>query len=450
MVKNSTILVVDDESGVRQSFKMVLKEKYRLYFAENGYSALDIFKKKHFDLVLLDILLPDLDGLDLLRQFREIEPETEVIMVSALGEIASAVRAIKLGAFDYIAKPFEVDELLSVVKRALEKREFQRETACVRDEPEGFQHFEAMVGQSVAMKAVFSLISKVARAKGPGAVLIQGESGTGKELVARAIHNRSQRKAQSFVVANCAAIPTTLMESEIFGYSRGAFTGALESRSGKLKIADTGTLFLDDIDSLDFSMQAGLLRVLQEREYEKVGSDRVINVDIKFIAASNKDLRHLVTLGEFREDLFYRLNVFPIKLPPLRERKVDIPEMLNHFLSMNRKNNGMSMKSFSENAVRALVAFDWPGNVRELENFVERLFIVSRGAVIRSEDVLPLIGRNISRDRITLKDVVADSEMRHIKNILDTVEGRRGEAARLLGIHRNTLTAKISDLGIEV
>ena len=194
MVKNSTILVVDDESGVRQSFKMVLKEKYRLYFAENGYSALDIFKKKHFDLVLLDILLPYLDGLDLLKQFREIEPETEVIMVSALGEIASAVRAIKLGAFDYIAKQFEVDELLSVVKRALEKREFQRETVCVRDEPEGFQHFEAMVGQSVAMKAVFSLISKVAQAKGPGAVLIQGESGTGKELVARAIHNRSQRK----------------------------------------------------------------------------------------------------------------------------------------------------------------------------------------------------------------------------------------------------------------
>ena len=421
MVKNSTILVVDDESGVRQSFKMVLKEKYRLYFAENGYSALDIFKKKHIDLVLLDILLPDLDGLDLLKQFRDSEPETEVIMVSALGAIASAVRAIKLGAFDYIAKPFGVGELLSVVNRALGRRKLQKEIVYLCDELERCKPFEAMVGQSAAMKAVFMLISKVARAKGPGTILIQGESGTGKELVARAIHNRSQRKAQPFVVVNCGAILATLMESELFGYSKGAFTGALERRSGKLEIADTGTLFLDDIDSLDISMQARLLRILQEKEYEKVGSDRVVNVDIKFIASSNKDLRRLVSKGNFNEDLFYLLNVFPIKLPPLRERKADIPELLNHFLSMNGKNNGLPVKSFSENAIRALVAYDWPGNVRELENFVERLFIVSRGVIIRSEDVLPLRRRNTCQDPMALKDVVANSERRHIKNILDTV-----------------------------
>lgn len=447
-MKNSTILIVDDERGVRQSFNMVLKEQYRLFFAENGAAALDIFNQKHVDLVLLDILLPDLDGLVLLKEFKESEPETEIVMVSALKEISSAVRAMKLGAFDYITKPFEVDELLSVVKRALERKKLQKEIVYLRDELERVQPFEAMVGHSAQMKAVFHLISRVAQAQGPGAILIQGESGTGKELVARAIHNRSQRRDQPFVVINCAAIPATLMESELFGYSKGAFTGALENRSGKLEMADSGTLFLDDIDLLDINMQARLLRVLQEKEYEKVGSDRVVNVDIKFIAASNKDLRQLVAKGKFREDLFYRLNVFPIELPPLRERKEDIPELLDHFLSQNGKSNGLPSKSFSEKAVQALMDYDWPGNVRELENFVERLFIVSRGAVIRQEDVLPLQRRNARRENQALKNAVADFERQHIKAVLNAVDGRRGEAAKILGIHRNTLTAKINDLEI--
>ncbi len=450
MIKNSTILVVDDEHGVRQSFKMVLKEHYWLDFAEDGQTALDIFKQKHIDLVLLDILLPDLDGLVLLKQLKEIEPETEIIMVSALQEIASAVQAMKLGAFDYITKPFEVGDLLAVVKRALETKRLQKEIVYLRDELERYQPFEAMVGQSVQMKTVFNLISRVAQAQGPGTTLIQGESGTGKELVARAIHNRSQRKEQPFVVVNCAAIPTTLMESELFGYSQGAFTGALENRSGKLEIADSGTLFLDDIDLLDINMQARLLRVLQEKEYEKVGSDRVVKVDIKFIAASNKDLHKLIAQVKFREDLFYRLNVFPIELPPLRERKEDIPELLNHFLSQNGKNNGRPAKSFTEKAFQALSDYDWPGNVRELENFVERLFIVSRGAIIRQEDVLPLQRRNTRREAQALKEAVADFERQHIKAILAAVDGRRGEAAKILEIHRNTLTAKINDLEIEV
>ena len=450
MTKNSTILVVDDEHGVRQSFNMVLKENYQLHFAEDGKTALDIFKQKHIDLVLLDILLPDLDGLNLLKQLKEIEPATEIIMVSALKEIASAVRAMKLGAFDYITKPFEVDDLLAVVKRALERKKLQKEIVYLRDELERVQPFEAMVGRSAQMKAVFSLISRVAQAQGPGTILIQGESGTGKELVARAIHNRSQRKDQPFVVVNCAAIPTTLMESELFGYSKGAFTGAMENRSGKLEIADSGTLFLDDIDLLDINMQARLLRVLQEKEYEKVGSDRVVHVDIKFIAASNKDLRRLIAKRNFREDLFYRLNVFPIELPPLRERKEDIPELLNHFLGQNGKNNGRPAKSFSKKAIQALVDYDWPGNVRELENFVERLFIISRGAIIRQEDVLPLQRRNTRRETQALKDAVADFERQHIKAVLAAAAGRRGEAAKILGIHRNTLTAKINDLQIVV
>lgn len=449
-MNNSTILIVDDEPGVRHSFNMVLKEDYRLFFAENGAAALDVFKQKHVDLVLLDILLPDQDGLVLLKELKESEPETEIIMVSALKEISSAVRAMKLGAFDYITKPFEVDELLSVVKRALERKKLQKEIVYLREELERVQPFEAMVGHSAQMKAVFNLISRVAQAQGPGAILVQGESGTGKELVARAIHNRSQRSDQPFVVTNCAAIPATLMESELFGYSKGAFTGALENRSGKLEMADEGTLFLDDIDLLDINMQARLLRVLQEKEYEKVGSDRVVNVDIKFIAASNKDLRQLVTKGKFREDLFYRLNVFPIELPPLRERKEDIPELRDYFLSQNRKSNGLPSKSFTEKAVQALMDYDWPGNVRELENFVERLFIVSQGTVIRQEDVLPLQRRNTRRENQTLKKAVADFERQHIKAVLHSVDGRRGEAAKILGIHRNTLTAKINDLEIVV
>lgn len=449
-MNNSTILIVDDERGVRQSFNMVLKEQYRLFFAENGAAALELFKQKHVDLVLLDILLPDLDGLVLLKELKESEPQTEIVMVSALKEISSAVRAMKLGAFDYITKPFEVDELLSVVKRALERKKLQKEIVYLRDELERVQPFEDMVGHSAQMKAVFHLISRVAQAQGPGAILIQGESGTGKELVARAIHNRSQRHNQPFVVINCAAIPATLMESELFGYSKGAFTGALENRSGKLEMADSGTLFLDDIDLLDINMQARLLRVLQEKEYEKVGSDRVVNVDIKFIAASNKDLRQLVTKGKFREDLFYRLNVFPIELPPLRERKEDIPELLDHFLNQNGKSNGMPSKSFTEKAVQALMDYDWPGNVRELENFVERLFIVSQGAVIRQEDVLPLQRRNTRRENQTLKKAVANFERQHIRAVLNAVDGRRGEAAKILGIHRNTLTAKINDLEILV
>ncbi|MCP3953541.1 MAG: sigma-54-dependent Fis family transcriptional regulator, partial [Desulfobacterales bacterium] len=288
----------------------------------------------------------------------------------------------------------------------------------------------------------------VAQAQGPGTILIQGESGTGKELVARAIHNRSQRKDQPFVVVNCAAIPATLMESDLFGYSKGAFTGAMENRSGKLEIADSGTLFLDDIDLLDINMQARLLRVLQEKEYEKVGSDRVVNVDIKFIAASNKDLQRLVAKGKFREDLFYRLNVLPIEVPPLRERKEDIPELLNHFLNQNGKNNGFPVKSFTEKAIQALADYDWPGNVRELENFVERLSIISRGNIIHQEDVLPLQRRNTHGETLALKETMSDFERQHIKAVLASVDGRRGEAAKILEIHRNTLAAKIQDLEI--
>jgi len=288
MKKKDTILVVDDENGVRQSFNMVLKDDYHVLLAGTGQEAMDIFRENSVDLILLDILLPDISGLELLGKLVETDPNTEIIMVTAVNEIQTAVQAIKLGAYEYIIKPFVVDEVLTVIQRALEKRSLVKEVTYLRNELERYHPFEKMVGNNHKMRKIFDLISTIAETD--GTVLIQGESGTGKELVARAIHNRSLRTNHPFVVVNCAAIPATLMESKIFGHNRGAFTGAIHTSIGKLGLADTGTVFFDDIDSLDVNMQAKLLRIIQEKEFERLGSTKVIKIDARFVAASNKDL----------------------------------------------------------------------------------------------------------------------------------------------------------------
>ncbi len=313
MNNKATVLVVDDERGVRQSFNMVLKDEYHVLLAGTGEKAIDIFQENPIDLILLDILLPDIDGIDLLKKFKQTDPNTEIIMVTAVNDLQTAVKAIKLGAYEYIIKPFIVDDVLTVIGRALEKRRLVRQVAYLKNELERYHPFEKMVGKDKKMKNIFELISTVSQSD--GTVLVQGESGTGKELVARAIHNLSPRKNQPFVLINCAAIPANLMESEIFGYNKGAFTGAASIRIGKLEIADKGTVFFDDIDSLDINMQAKLLRIIQEKEFQRLGDTRIIKVDVRFVAASNKDISDLISHGEFREDLFYRLNVFPIKLP---------------------------------------------------------------------------------------------------------------------------------------
>ncbi|MBW2193640.1 MAG: sigma-54-dependent Fis family transcriptional regulator, partial [Deltaproteobacteria bacterium] len=323
MKKKATILVVDDELGVRQSFNMVLKDVYNVLLSGTGEEAIEIFRKDSIDLILLDILLPDINGIDLLEKLLETDPNTEIIMVSALNDVQTAVKAIKRGAYEYIIKPFKVDDVLIVIERALEKRRLIREVTYLKNALERYDTFEEMVGKDKKMEEIFKLISTISQSG--GTVLLQGESGTGKELVAKAIHNRSLRHKEPFVVINCATIPATLMESEIFGHNRGAFTGATSTNIGKLEIANKGTVFLDDIDSLDNSMQAKLLRIIQEKEFERLGSNKVLKADVRFIAASNKDLETLISMGEFREDLFYRLNVFPIKLPPLRQRRKDIP-----------------------------------------------------------------------------------------------------------------------------
>ncbi|MBW2576081.1 MAG: sigma-54-dependent Fis family transcriptional regulator [Deltaproteobacteria bacterium] len=444
MKKNHTILVVDDENGVRQSFNMVLKDVYNVLLADSGKQAIDIFTRNKVDLILLDILLPDTGGLDLLEKFKETDPNTEIIMVTAVNEIQTAVKAIKLGAYEYIIKPFVVDDVLIVIKRAMEKRSLVKEVAYLKDELERYHSFEKMVGKDENMRKIFELISIVSQSD--GTVLIQGESGTGKELVARAIHNRGLRHEEPFVVINCAAIPATLMESKIFGHNRGAFTGATHTSIGKLEIGDKGTIFLDDIDSLDINMQAKLLRIIQEKEFERLGSTKVIKVDVRFVASSNKDLKDLISQEKFREDLYYRLAVFPIELPPLKERKGDISLLLNHFLQLNAKNTGKPPKRFSKEAVQILMEYDWPGNVRELQNLVERLFTITKGSVIHLKDISTFdIGKRGIKD-MTLKQAVSTFEKNYISEILEKVNGNRKKAAERLGIHRNTLLSKTIEL----
>lgn len=446
-VTKATVLVVDDEHEVRQSLNMALKDDYHVILAGTGRGTLNIFEKNSVDVILLDLLLPDINGIDILDKLKTMDPNVEVIMVTAVKEIQTAVRAIKMGAYEYLVKPFVVDEVLNTISRALEKRTLMREVTYLRKELERYHSFEHMVGEDKKMKEVFSLIATIADSDGP--VLIQGESGTGKGLVARAIHNRGPRQNHPFVVINCAAIPVTLMESELFGYNRGAFTGATSTTVGKLEIAHKGTVFLDDIDSLDLSLQAKLLRVVQEKEFERLGSHKLIKVDIRFIAASNKDLGKLISESRLREDLFYRLNVFPIEIPPLRKRKGDLPLLLDYFVESFSKRTGKPQKRFSRKALESLTTYDWPGNVRELENLVERLCTVVSRPVIQLQDITR---SNIPVSEIKgfgLKEAVNAFERKYIMEVLESVGWSRKEAADVLQVHRNTLLAKITELGLK-
>jgi two-component system response regulator AtoC len=446
--KRATILVVDDEHGVRQSFYMVLKDEFNVLLAGTGNEAIDIFSKNTIDLILLDILLPDIDGIELLARLKEMDPNTEIIMVTAVKEIQTAVKAIKLGAFEYIIKPFVVDEVITIIHRALEKCSLVKEVAFLRNELERFQPFEKMVGNDKKMKKIFELISTIAQSD--GTVLVHGESGTGKELVARAIHRLSSRKDQPFVVISCAAIPATLMESEIFGYNKGAFTGAVNTTIGKLEIAHKGSVFLDDIDSLDINMQGKLLRVIQEKEFERLGSTKVIKIGVRFIAASNKDLEELISKGEFREDLFYRLNVFPIELPPLRERRDDIPLLLDHFLEFHSKGGSTLAKRFSQEAIKILMRYDWPGNIRELENLVERLSTLCKEPVIHLKDIPIFTMTKTEIKDMPLNEAIKTFEKQYVGAVLESVDWNKTRATEILGIHRNTLLAKINELGLKI
>jgi DNA-binding NtrC family response regulator len=383
-MKRGRILVIDDEDIVLTSCRRILEpEGYFVELAKSGSEALCILSRTGFDLVLTDLKMPDMDGIEVLLGIREQWAELEVIIMTGYGTVSTAVDAMKKGAFDYIEKPFQPDDLMSLVSRALESKKLVLENLSLREEL--FTHYELtnIVGVSQAMQKVFHLISKVANAS--STVLITGESGTGKELVARAIHFNSPRREQPFVVVDCLTIPDTLIESELFGHAKGAFTGAAEKKKGLLESANKGTIFLDEIGNLDISTQAKLLRVLQEREFRSLGEKKPTHVDIRFISATNKNLLDMTKEGTFREDFFYRLNIFPIHIPPLRERKEDIPHVAYHFLQKYSEELGKNVTHITAEAMRSLIAFDWPGNVRHLENIMQRALIMCQGKTLRPE-----------------------------------------------------------------
>jgi two-component system NtrC family response regulator len=387
--------------------------------------------------------LPEIDGIEVLKNIKEIDDSIEVIMITAVAAVKTAVEAMKQGAYDYITKPFDIEALKSLLKNPLDKRRLQKENRYLKSVVEAKSEFEKIVGVSPQIKEIFSLIADIAQ-NPTSTVLITGESGTGKELVARAIHNRSPRSSSLFVAVNCAAIPENLIESELFGHEKGAFTGAFERRAGKFELASGGTLFLDEISALPFSMQAKLLRAIQEKEIERIGGSKLIPVDVRIIAATNKNLKELVAQGEFREDLFFRLNVIPINLPPLRERKTDIPVLVEHFLhnfnlSFNKKISGLSPE-----AMEKLMEYNWPGNVRELENLMERLVALSKETALTAAH-LPKEISHLDNDgkedlySMSLKEASQKFESDFIKKVLAKAGGSKTRAAKMLGIHRNTL-----------
>ncbi len=435
------ILVVDDERSMRDFLSIMLKkEGYDVVTAENGGDALKTVQGEIFDLVISDVKMPELDGIDVLRAVKEVSPETVVIMITAFATTETAVEAMKLGAYDYIIKPFKVDEIKLIIKKAFEKHSLRKENILLRREIESRVGFENFIGKSEPMQRIFSLIKQVADTK--STVLITGESGTGKELVAKALHFNSARKDGPFVTVNCGALPETLLESELFGSMKGAFTGAVSNRQGLFEAANGGTLFLDEISSTTPALQIKLLRVIQEREFKRVGGTDDIKVDVRVLAASNSDLQADVKQGNFREDLYYRLNVIPIHLPSLRERKEDIALLVDFFLK--KYSQGRAPKNVTPEAMKLLMSYPWPGNVRELENTIERMVILAPGDTIQREhiqetikDVRPcaeLVPSDIPEAGVDLETLLESAEKTLLKKALEKAGGVKTEAAKLLGL----------------
>jgi len=437
----SRILVVDDELSMRDFLSIMLKkEGHEVVAAENGGSALKVIQSEIFDLLITDIKMPGVDGMEVLKTVKEVSPETVVIMITAFATTGTAVEAMKLGAYDYITKPFKVDEIRLVIQKALEKRHLRKENILLRREIASRAGFSNFIGTSAAMQRVFSLIRQVADTK--STVLITGESGTGKELVAKAIHFNSSRNGGPFVTVNCGALPETLLESELFGYMKGAFTGATSNKQGLFEAANGGTIFLDEISATTPALQIKLLRVLQEREFMRVGGTVDIKMDARVLAASNRDLMTEVSKGTFREDLYYRLNVIPISLPALRDRREDIPLLVEFFLK--KFSGGKEPKKITPEAINLLMNHRWPGNVRELENTIERLVILADGDRIGHEHIPEnfkgvrsypeLVTTDIPDEGLELEKLLENIEKNLLFKALEKTGGVKTEAAKLLGL----------------
>jgi len=444
---NEKILIVDDETSIRKVLGFMLEENgYIVQTASSGAEALQGIDKDPPDLVMSDIKMPEMDGMRLLEELRTRDPALPVIMLTAFGSVETAVEAMKLGAVDYLTKPISRDELMVVVEKTLQTKRLQEENRRLKEALRASEGYRDIIGLSPAMRDVFEIIERVAATD--ATVLITGESGTGKELVARAIHFASPRKDSRLVTVNCAAIPEPLLESELFGHVRGAFTGAIRDKEGKFQLAHRGTIFLDEIASLSRPLQAKLLRALQEKEIQRVGDEAARTVDARVIAATNRFLPELIREGEFRDDLFYRLNVVPITIPPLRERLSDVPLLVAHFV---RKHGGSRNVGFTREAEALLATYEWPGNVRELENFCERMILMSQGdeigaaAVKQQIDVLAREQREIGAPRqLTLPDM----ERRAVLDALVNTGWNQSKAARLLGVPRHILLYRMKKFGI--
>jgi two-component system response regulator AtoC len=452
-VARPVILVVDDDPGIREAFRLILEEEYELVEVKDGLQALERVQGSPVDLVLLDVRLPGMDGIEVLERIKAIDEHVEVVLVTAVQTVRAAVAAMKLGALDYVTKPFDEDEILPLIRRALERRALDREVVYLRSELARERDFDRLVGQHPLMQQLYQLISAVAR--NPLTVLVAGESGTGKELVARAIHRQGPRRDKPFVPVNVAAIPETLIESELFGHEKGAFTGAIARKLGKFELAHRGTLFLDEIAILRVDLQAKILRVLQEREIERVGGIRRIPVDVRVIAATNVDLRRAIQSGSLREDLYYRLNVVQVAVPPLRDRREDIPLLVDHFIRRSNHLLHKRVTGVSAAALDVLMAYGWPGNVRELQNVVERAVALADAAMIGVKDVpldlmLPDVGHLVDDPtNLPLREARERFDRQVILRVLERVRWNQSEAARLLGLHRNSLKTKLLAWGID-
>jgi two-component system response regulator HydG len=447
--KDHRILVVDDEASQRELLQVVLSEDgFTVETASSGEEAVKLVEEKFFNLVIMDMKMGGMGGLEALRSIKEISPAIQVLIVTAYASINTAVEAMRLGALNYLTKPVDLEELKVQVEKTLQLSELMAENQALRAQVEGVFRDTRIIGNSQKIHQVFDTLAMVAPTD--ATVLILGESGTGKELIADAIHANSPRRNGPLVKVNCAALPETLLESELFGHEKGSFTGAVARREGRFKLADGGSLFLDEIAEMSLLLQAKLLRVIQTRSFDRVGGTETITTDVRLLVATNRDLEEEVREGRFREDLFYRLNVIPIRMPSLRERREDIPLLAEHFLSIVSERNNKMIRGFSPKAMDLLVRNRWKGNVRELENVVERAVIMARGEVIQPDDLPGHIIDGTEGDYagITPGRPLSELEREAIMSTLDMTGGNRTETARLLGISRRTLQYKLKEYGI--
>ena len=451
MIKGK-ILVVEDDEGMRIFVASALKKRgYTVSEAETGEGALEKIKEEPFDLIIMDVRLPGISGIEALDKIKEIDPQAIILIMTAYGKREMALEAIKKGAYDYFSKPFQIEEMEVIINRSLEKRRLEEEIRQLRRELARDHGASGLVFAGPQMERIYEVVGRVSPTD--STVLITGESGTGKELIADLIHNQSKRRDMPFIKLNCVAIPEGLLESELFGHEKGAFTGAYARRQGKFELAHEGTLFLDEIGDMSLPTQAKILRVLQEREFERVGGGKTIKVDVRIIAATNKDLKKKVAGGAFREDLYYRLNVVNIHLPPLRERRGDIPILAAHFLELKNMRTGRKIKDFSSDALDILINYPWPGNVRELKNTVERAVILAEGNIIDST-CLFMEDRNAgeieSLSGPSLDSAMASIEKKMILDALEKAGGIQKRAAKLLGITERSLWHKVKKYRIRV